>query len=140
MRYRYLRYQYTISAPFDDLNVMSGLLGIRQPMFRLGSTVWRPMTDICETPRHINIIVELAGIKAEDIDVTLYENALVVEGERSINICGEDGVYRHAEIRHGPFRLEIAIATSIDPEGVEANYDNGILRITLPKVAENNRG
>ena len=84
----------------------------------------------------ITVKIELAGMREEDIEVTLYEDALVVSGERyDDHEHGEKMYYHEAQIRYGPFRVEVFTSTSIDREAVEARYENGFLWVILPKLA-----
>ncbi len=97
---------------------------------------WRPPTDIHETPNTITVKIELAGMREEDIDVTLYRDALVVSGERQDDHEHDETIcYHEAQIRYGPFRVEIFIPAEIERERVEAHYDDGFLRVLLPKAA-----
>jgi HSP20 family protein len=95
---------------------------------------WRPNVDVWETGRAVTVTVELAGVDAEQVEILLYENALVVHGERPMASCEEDGVYHEVEIRRGPFRLELPLPMAVEPTRVEARHEQGLLRITLPKV------
>jgi HSP20 family protein len=96
---------------------------------------WRPATDIYETPDAIVFKMELAGMREEDIEVTLYEDALVVAGRRADDAEPDNAVYYHeAQIRYGPFRAEIMLPVAVQREGVEARYENGFLCLKLPKV------
>jgi HSP20 family molecular chaperone IbpA len=97
---------------------------------------WRPPADIHETPNAITVKIELAGMREEDIDVTLYHDALVVSGERHDDHAHDDTIcYHEAQIRYGPFQVEIFIPTEIERTQVEAHYDDGFLRVLLPKAA-----
>jgi HSP20 family protein len=97
---------------------------------------WRPPSDIHETPEAILVKMELAGISEDDLEVTLYEDALVVTGRRDDDLVHDDSVYYHeAQIRYGPFRAEILLPRPVRREGVEARYENGFLRVTLPIAA-----
>src|SRR6266516_3021063 len=71
---------------------------------------WRPAADVAETTASIEVTVDLAG-------------------------CGEDAVYHAAGIPQGLFRLEVPLLARVDPERVEARYERGLLRVTLPKRA-----
>jgi HSP20 family protein len=100
------------------------------------STTWRPLADICESADGMTVKVELAGMKEEEIDVTLYDNALVISGERRDehdeihkNLC-----YHEAQIRYGPFRIEVFIQLPVERDSVTARYENGFLWVTLPGV------
>ena len=94
---------------------------------------WRPATDVAETTRSIEVTVDLAGVDEDDFEVQLFDNGLVVEGRRHLPSCGEDAVYHAAGIPQGFFRLELPLPARIDPNRVEASYDRGLLRVTLPK-------
>ncbi|HVG97743.1 MAG TPA: Hsp20/alpha crystallin family protein [Chloroflexota bacterium] len=91
---------------------------------------WRPATDVSESAGGFSVTVELAGVDPEALDVQLYEDALVVEGTRLV--AGSGGVYHSAEIRQGPFRVEVPLPGAIDPERIDAHFDRGLLQITPP--------
>ena len=83
----------------------------------------------------IRVKVELAGMKEEDIEVTLYEDALVISGERHDNQEHQEGLnYHEAQIRYGPFRVEVFMLTPIMHDAVIARYENGMLLVDLPKL------
>jgi HSP20 family protein len=115
--------------PFDDIWRSNHLHALVQPR-------WRPAGDTYETATMIEIVVELAGVEEEDFEVQLFEDAVVVAGLRRLPTGREGAVYHAAGIRQGPFQLELALPVPVDPEGVEASYDRGLLRITLPKRTE----
>lgn len=97
---------------------------------------WRPPADIHETPNAITVKIELAGMREDDIDVTLYDDALVVSGERRDDHEHDDTIcYHEAQIRYGPFQIEIIMPIEIERTQVEATYDDGFLRVRLPKAA-----
>ncbi len=79
--------------------------------------------------------IELAGMKEEEIEVTLYADALVVSGQRHDDHKHEPGIYYHeAQIRYGPFSVEVFITSPVDREAVTARYENGFLWVDLPKL------
>lgn len=140
MRYRRVAYRY-INGSQKQLEhhyrqMLNEALRQNQQSMLHQSTTWRPLADILESPEMMTIKIELAGMKEEEIEVTLYEDALVVSGER----CDEsslDGLcYREAQIRYGPFRVEILVSSPIAREAVTARYENGILLVELPKLPE----
>ncbi len=86
----------------------------------------------------IRVKVELAGIEEEDIELALYEDALVISGERQDNQEHQEGLnYHEAQIRYGPFRVEAFILTPIIHGAVTARYKNGMLLVDLPKLPAN---
>jgi HSP20 family protein len=94
---------------------------------------WRPAADMAETANSIEVTVDLAGVDEDDFEVQLFDNGLVVEGRRHLPSCGEDAMYHAAAIPQGFFRVELPLPARIDPEGVEAHYERGLLHIMLPK-------
>ena len=135
MRYRRLSYRYAIVVrsgqtwPFGDIWQSDRLRLLVQ-------TRWRPDADTYETATTVEILVELAGVEEDDFEVQLFEDVLVVEGRRQLPSCQEGAVYHAAGIRQGLFRVELPLPAPVDAERVEARYDRGLLRITLPKRAE----
>ncbi len=132
MRYRRLGYRYTIiqrstwppaPAPWG-VGVLSLLLGRAR---------WSPDADVCETPVAIEVVVDLAGVEEDEVDVQLFDNALVVEGQRHLPGCEQGAVYHAVGVRQGPFRLELPLPAPVDTDDVHARYERGLLRITLRK-------
>jgi HSP20 family protein len=101
--------------------------------FVLAPRVWRPAADVCETDDAITVSVDLAGVDDDEIDIQLFDDALVVEGVRRPPAAA-DVVYHTAEIRQGPFRLEVVLPAAVDADGVTADYERGVLAISLPKA------
>jgi HSP20 family protein len=139
MRYRRLSYRYALTLTANHPGPLSGARPLEQLVVRLAQTFWRPPADVCESESAIDVTVELAGIDQDALDVMLFEDALVVEGVRRMSPAA-GAVFHSAEIRQGPFRLELMLPAVIDPEQVDARYDQGLLRITLPKLERTNAG
>ncbi|MGH7388563.1 MAG: Hsp20/alpha crystallin family protein [Candidatus Rokuibacteriota bacterium] len=99
----------------------------------LAQTGWRPDVDALETATTVEVTVDLAGVDEDDVDIQLFEDALVVEGRRWFPACTEGAVYHAAGIRQGPFRVELPLPAPVDPERVQAVYERGLLHVTLPK-------
>jgi len=135
MRYRRLSYRYAMvvrsgqTLPLGDIWQSDRLRLLVQPR-------WRPDADTYETATTVEILVDVAGVEEDDLEVQLFEDVLVVEGRRRLPSCQEGAVYNAAGIRQGPFRVELPLPAPVDAERVEARYDRGLLRITLPKRVE----
>jgi len=99
----------------------------------LVQTNWRPPVDVFEMDDAVAVTVEMAGVDEESLDVLLYENALVVEGQRRLARPDAWGVYHVAEIRQGPFRLEVPLPADVDPDRTTARYERGLLEMTVAK-------
>ena len=75
-------------------------------------------------------------MQVEEIEVTLYEDALVISGERRDDPEYQEGLsYQEAQIRYGPFRVEVFIPTPIARDMVSAHYETGMLSVDLPKLS-----
>lgn len=135
MRYRRLSYRYAMVVrsgqtwPLGDIWQSDRLRLLVQPR-------WRPDADTYETATTVEILVDLAGVEEDDLEVQLFEDVLVVEGRRQLPSCQEGAVYHAVGIRQGPLRVELPLPVPVDAERVEARYERGLLRITLPKRAE----
>jgi len=139
MRYRYVTYRYSDGSQQQLDRHYRQLLqdALRQQALLQRSVTWRPLADIQETAEMMTVKIELAGMKEEDIEVTLYADALVVSGERHDDHKHDTGIYYHeAQIRYGPFRVEVFIPSPVDREAVMARYENGFLWVDLPKLSE----
>ncbi len=141
MRYRRLRYRYALvlaaehgTMPSGGLRPIGDAWRTERPGFMLAQTTWRPPADVYETEAAITVTVELAGVDHEELDVQLFDDAVVVEGERRLPRSEAQGVYHAAELRQGRFRLELGLPAPIDPERVTAEYDRGLLQIVFMKL------
>jgi HSP20 family protein len=133
MRYRRSRFRYAVVMPAPPAWAVLDTRTVTEPRF--AQHYWRPAADLCESASAIEVIVELAGVDQDQIEVVLYEDAVVVEGQRHLAATEPSGVYHVAEVRQGPFRLELPLPMAFDLDRVEARYDQGLLRITFPKLS-----
>jgi len=134
MRYRRLSYRYAMVVGSGQTWRFADLWQSERLRLLVQSR-WQPDADTYETPATVEITVDLAGVEEDEIEVLLFEDVLVVEGRRHLPSCLEGAVYHAAGIRQGPFRVELPLPAPVDAERVEARYDRGLLRITLPKRA-----
>lgn len=142
MRLRYVSVSYHFGGPANTLERHyrelrdAMLYPTHSYAYMQPSAPWRPPIDIHETPDALHVKIELAGMSEESIDVTLYENALVVTGQREDDCEHDEGVsYHEAQIRYGPFRADVLLPVSVRHDATDATYENGFLRVRLPKTA-----
>jgi HSP20 family protein len=135
MRYRRLSYRYTMVMRSGQTWPLGDIWQSDQPRL-LVQAGWRPDADMYETETTVEITVDLAGLEEEDFEVQLFEDVLVVEGRRSLPSCHQGAVFHAVGIRQGPFQVAVPLPAPVDPEHVEARYDRGLLRVTLPKRGE----
>ena len=141
-----IRYHAPDSAPWSALDRWSNLRDELNSFFDmpfssgLGRTSqlftgWSPALDLYETGDHLTAIVELPGMRKEDIDISLHDGTLTISGERKHeNSNGETA--QRTERYVGTFRRSIALPNRVDANKVSATYQDGILRVTLPKAEE----
>ena len=132
MRYRYIAYKYSRrgrpDAAFQSAWDAFGA-------WPLQSTIlWRPPTDIYETPDEIMVVVELAGVAEEDMTITLFSDLLVVEGRREQPVFTDMNACHQLGIKYGDFRSEISMHVPVDHDSVKTEYKNGLLTIILRKL------
>jgi HSP20 family protein len=137
MRYRRIGYRYTmiVSQP----TAWGGPWQMRAGDVVLSHPHWHPAMDVYEAETALTVTVELAGVDQEEVEVLLFEDALVIEGRRRLPVT-EEGVYHQAGIRQGPFRVEVSLPVPIELDRVEASYDRGVLRVRLPKATGGGNG
>ncbi len=95
---------------------------------------WKPQVDICETPEEIVILVELAGVNKEDLNVEISRRVLKIYGTRKEKQLTGNARYHLAEIPYGYFERNFSLSSPIDTETVVATYRDGFLHIRLAKL------
>lgn len=107
--------------------------------YRQGSRVpfqwgaWIPAVDVYETEDKIVVLVDIAGVSKENIDLTFQENKLLIRGTRPVRSYSNPEIYYQMEINFGPFERIIQLPCPVDAERAEAVYKEGFLEIVLPK-------
>ncbi len=97
---------------------------------------WSPKCDIFETDNEIVVKVELPDVKKEDIKVSIDQNMLTIRGERKFEEETKRENYHRVERSYGEFRRTFTLPEFADPGKVNADYKDGILRVTLAKKEE----
>ena len=96
---------------------------------------WTPAMDLYQTNDDIVAMVELPGMRKEDIEISLHDGMLTISGERKEEKAEGDKAAR-TERFVGKFRRSISLPTRVDANNVNATYKDGILTVTLPKAEE----
>ena len=102
----------------------------------LTTSAFAPPVDVYEDEHNVTLKIEVPGIDEKDIDVRIENNTLTVHGERKIEKEEKEENYRRVERHYGAFTRTFTLPTTVDGEKVSANYDKGVLKVTLPKKAE----
>jgi HSP20 family protein len=106
------------------------------PEEALTTTTFAPPVDIYEDEHTIALKMEVPGIDEKDIDVRMENNTLTVHGERRIEKEEKEENFRRIERQYGTFSRSFTLPSSVDLAQVSANYDQGVLKITLAKKAD----
>jgi HSP20 family protein len=99
-----------------------------------GSLMRAPDTDVIETEREIRVVTEMPGLKRDSIEVDVENNVLTIRGEkREERTEGEAGRFHLAERRYGTFARSFVLPRDVDPEQINAEFQDGVLTIAIPK-------
>lgn len=97
---------------------------------------WAPALDVEETEDGFVLHVELPGVAADAVEVSLEENVLTVEGERAFYGDREADSFRRVERSFGRFHRAIRLPDRVDGQRVTATHADGVLTIDVPKAEE----
>jgi HSP20 family protein len=126
-----------LTKPIDDMDRWTrGMDRLMNSMFlyetRTAPSTWRPPTDVYETADMVVIKVEIAGMSADDFEISFADRILQIRGTR---LDKERKVSYHClEVQYGEFLSEVYLPGKYDEENFEAEYENGFLVINLPKA------
>ncbi len=97
---------------------------------------WVPAMDLVETDDHFVLRADLPGLSEEDVAIELEDRVLTVSGERRAeHEDSGEGFYR-VERAFGTFARSLTLPEGVDPDGVEASFDRGVLEVRIPKPEE----
>jgi HSP20 family protein len=116
---------------FDDLAHEQPHLGI---FTKAGETPWTPAIELQETETELLLKAQLPGIKPEELDIQVSENAVFLSGEHQEEIkTNEKGLFR-SEFHYGQFKRVIPLPAAIKREQVRAEMVSGLLTLTMIKT------
>ncbi len=95
--------------------------------------------NVSETEHEIRISAEMPGVNEQDIDVSLNDDVLTIRGEKRMERTNEKENFHFVERSYGTFQRSVRLPFSVDPEQVRASFENGVLTVTLPKSAQQER-
>ncbi len=94
-----------------------------------------PRIDISEDKNNIIVSAEIPGVKKENIKITMQDNILTIEGEKKKEIEQKEKEYYRSERMFGSFKRSFTLPEEVDSDSVEANFEDGMLRILMKKAA-----
>lgn len=95
---------------------------------------WAPAVSIQEMPDSLVVTAELPGVNPADVEVTVENGVLTISGEK--NPADAAGSTHLDERRYGRFERSFTLLQSVVPDDIRADFDNGLLTVSLPKTAE----
>ena len=133
--------RYTRGSDFDLLRrEMSRLFDDFVPTRSGGenqeSSVWAPRADLSETDDAYVIAIDLPGVSRDDLEITVEDGTLKVSGERSMKEEEQTGQFYRIERAYGRFYRSFNFGSNVDPDNIEANFDDGVLTIRAGKAEE----
>lgn len=110
--------------PFEDMNALVERSGIIPPV------------DMYQTSEAVVVETPMPGVDPEHVEVTVSDGTLTIQGsmERKTEIDEKD--YYRKEVRSGSIFRRIALPAAVKNDGADASYENGMLRVTIPKLTE----
>jgi HSP20 family protein len=100
------------------------------------SSMWTPAVDIFENENELVLTAEIPGIEEKDVEIKIEDNTLTLKGERKFEKETKEENYHRIERSYGSFYRAFTLPHSVDAEKVQAEHENGVLRISMPKRQE----
>jgi len=101
----------------------------------LGSS-WAPSVDIYENENEVVLAAEIPGVDEKDVEIKVEDNNLTLRGERKFEKETKEENYHRIERSYGSFFRSFALPSYIDQDRIEAEHENGVLKIRMPKRSE----
>lgn len=133
--------RYSYRNPWNELDALTNRLsrvfsGNDFPTPSSGGD-WMPAVNVEETKDELVLTAELPGIKREDVQIEVENNILSISGERREERTeNEEKRYHLWERHYGSFQRSFTLPRTVRADDISADYDNGLLRIHMPKAEE----
>ena len=99
-------------------------------------TAWAPAVDIFETAHELVVKADLPDVDPKDLDIRVENNILTIRGERKFEKKVNEDQYLRVERAYGAFTRSFSLANSVNSEAIKADYQNGVLTLSIPKREE----
>jgi len=99
-------------------------------------TPWAPAVDIYETEHELVVKADLPDVNPQDLDIHVENNILTIRGERKFENKVREENYLRVERAYGSFSRTFSLANSVNSEAIKADYQNGVLTLSIPKREE----
>ncbi len=105
------------------------------PETTTGGRIYRPLADIMETGEGVTLMLEMPGVAADDVDITLEQRVLTIRGK--VQPTNPERLQlAYAEYGEGDYERSFTLSDDFDPEKINAAVSHGVLTVALPRAAE----
>jgi HSP20 family protein len=118
----------------NELNRLFGRTYAGEAGAGASGSAWVPPLDIFETKEKFVVVVELAGVDPDSVELSVEDSTLTVRGEREFYSDVPEEAFHRVERRFGSFSRALSLPQTADAERIEASFDRGVLTIEVPKV------
>jgi HSP20 family protein len=125
---------------FDDMERMLDTDMFSEADWRAREATWAPRVEITQHGDNLVVRADLPGISQDKINVGVENGALVIEGERAVSSEDQQADVWSSERAYGRFRRILVLPEGVDPEKVEARYQDGVLEVLIPSPSTQARG
>lgn len=115
---------------------MDRVFGDGRPEQQVSGALWAPAIEVSQQQGNYVVRAELPGLTPEDVRIEVENDALVLQGERKFERDEEQGGVHQTEIRYGGFNRTIPLPEGANAEQARANFENGVLEITIPVLEQ----
>ena len=130
--------------PFRDLKslqeemtrLFSGVMPAHLNREDMAHGAWAPSVDIYEDKEGLTLEAELPGLSRDDFEISVENNVVTLRGERKFEKRTDGDNYHRIERSYGSFTRSFTLPPTVTAEGATADFENGVLRVSLPKREE----
>jgi HSP20 family protein len=128
-----------INRLFDDMLQPSSGLPAASAEPTVATALITPQINVSETDKEIRVTAELPGVPLDDLEVDVMDDMLVIRGEKRLERNEERENYHFVERAFGTFQRTVQLPFAVNPDEVQASFENGVLTITIPKSGQQQR-
>jgi HSP20 family protein len=120
----------------DRFNRALGTVTGRERDEEMSMGAWIPPVDIAEDQDHITLTAELPGFREDQVKIQMEGGVLTIRGERKFEDEKNGRNFHRVERSYGQFVRSFTLPNNVDREQIRASFDNGLLRVELPKTPD----
>lgn len=125
-----------LSSLREEMDRLLGRFVGETPLARNFGESWLPAVDISETKDNLVVKADLPGLDAKDVNVSISGDVLTIKGEKNTKAEEKDEHYHSVERYSGLFQRVFQLPSGVKTDKIEATFEKGVLKVTLPKVEE----